>query len=410
MREKRAGESRFAYQKMVDIHEIAKNGKSIEDGMGSERCLNRFDDLIFLPAQLATFPLNADEEVDLETTIGEDAKKPLKLKLPFLFSGMSFGAVSREVKIALAAAGKELGTASNSGEGGMLDKEREEADNYIIQLASGRFGQTEEKLKQADAIEIKISQSAKPAQGGFLPGKKVTNEIADVRGLEKGEDAHSPARHKDINSAEDLKQKVLELRDLSDGVPIGIKFTGGHTEKDLDVIIKAEPDYIVLDGFGGGTGAAGKYVKDHVSLPHPAFLVRAKNYLATKKLNRKISIIAAGGFRTSADIAKALALGADAVYLASAALMALGCEQYRLCHLGTCPTSIATQDENMRKAFKVDERSAKLVNFGKVLKKEIEDYGRIVGKNNIHNLDETDLVALSKEAAASAKVKFMSDA
>lgn len=407
MRDPHPNEDPAAYQKMLDIHATTKKGKSVEDGMGSERVLARFDSLVFLPAQLATLPLLDEETVNLETVIGPDADQPLKVSMPIMLSGMSFGALSKEVKIALAKAGAETGTASNSGEGGMLDEERAEAKNYIIQLASGRFGQTPDRLKQADAIEVKISQSAKPAKGGVLRGAKVTEEIAKVRGLTKGQDAISPARHPDISSPEDLKQKVAELRELSAGKPIGVKIAGGHVEEDIKVIAQAEPDYIVVDGFGGGTGAAPKFIKDHVGIPHPAFLVRTVKFLEQQKLKRRISIIAAGGFRTSADIAKAIALGADAVYLASAALMALGCEQYRLCHIGSCPTAIATQDSTMRAGFKLEERVPKLVNFLNVLKKEVADYCRIVGKDDVHQLAPTDLAALTLEAERASGVKYV---
>ncbi len=407
MREIRANEDPRAYQKILDIHTMAAKGKSVEDGMGSERKLSRFDDIVFLPAQLAKLPLLDSDEVELKTVIGSDAAKPLEIDFPVMLSGMSFGALSREVKIALAKASAEVGISANSGEGGMLDEERKFAKKYILQLASGRFGQTPERFKLADAAEIKISQSAKPAKGGVLRGAKVTAEIAEVRGLKKGEDAISPARHPDISSPEDLKKKVTELREITGGKPIGIKLAGGRVEADLEVALAAEPDYLVLDGFGGGTGAAPKFIKDNVSIPHPAFLVRARKFLEKNPPKRKTSIIVAGGFRTSADIAKALALGADAVYIASAALIALGCEQYRLCHLGSCPTAIATQDPNIRSAFNIDERVARLVNFLKTLKHEISDFARIVGKSQIHDLNTEDIIALTTESAKTSDISFI---
>ena len=326
-----------------------------------------------------------------------------------MISGMSFGALSREVKITLAKASSEVGTSANSGEGGMLDEERKFADKYIIQLSSGRFGQTDDRLKQGDAIEIKISQSAKPGKGGVLRASKVTDEIAEVRGVKKGEDVISPAKHPDINSGEDLKNKIAELRELSGGVPIGVKIAGGHIEKDLKIILDAEPDYVVVDGFGGGTGAAPSYIKDHFGISHPALLTRTVQFIKEYKARRKISVIAAGKFRTSADIAKAIALGADAVYLATAVLMSLGCEQYRLCNVGTCPKAIATQNPIFREGYNEKEKLPEVVNFFNVLSKEIKDVARIIGKKDIHSLDTNDLVALTIEAERSSGVKFINN-
>lgn len=407
IREKRPDENPKDYKKMIAINKMADFGKSVEDGMGSERSLNGFDNLLFLPAQLDRLPLLDEEKVSLTTTIGRSAEKPLKLKVPFMISGMSFGALSREVKISLAKASAEIGTSANSGEGGMLDEERKFADKYIIQVSSGRFGQSDDRLKQADAIEIKISQSAKPGKGGVLRANKVTDEIADVRQVEKGKDIISPARHTDINSGEDLKNKISELRKLSKGVPIGVKIAGGHIEKDLKIILDAEPDYIVVDGFGGGTGAAPAYIKDHFSIPHPAFLVRTVKFIKEYKPKRAVSIIAAGRFRTSNDIAKAIALGADAVYLATAVLMALGCEQYRLCNTGTCPKAIATQDPIFRESYKEEERLPKLANFFHTLKNELENISRIIGIKDVHKLESTDLVALTKDTEAASSVKYI---
>lgn len=406
-REIRVDENPREYKKMLNIHKIAETGKSIEDGMGSERRVSGFEDLVFLPAQLSKMPLLDEEPISLTTIIGSDAEKPLKLKVPFMISGMSFGALSREVKITLAKASAEVGTSANSGEGGMLDEERKFADKYIIQLSSGRFGQTEDRLKQADAIEIKISQSAKPGKGGVLRASKVTDEIAEVRGVKKGEDVISPAKHPDINSAKDLKNKITELRKMSGGVPIGVKIAGGQIEKDLKVILDAEPDYVVIDGFGGGTGAAPGYIKNHFGIPHPAFLVRTVKFIKEYNSKRKISIIVAGKFRTSADIAKAIALGADAVYLATAVLMALGCEQYRLCNIGTCPKAIATQNPIFREGYDESERLPKVVNFFNVLSKEIKDVARIIGEDDIHNINSENLAALTLETAKSSGVKYI---
>jgi len=253
MREMMYYEHPLEYKKILDVKKTATLNKSLREGMGSMKPIRASLDMLnFLPAQLYLFPLNAEEPVNTSTTIGKRSKKPIQLETPILISGMSFGALNKEQKIALAKASTLAGTAANTGEGGMLDEERESAKYLTLQYSTGHFGVWDERLKQADMIEFRISQSAYPAAGSLVPASKVTELIATTRGISVGTDARSPARHPDVRSAEDLKQKIDTLRDTTEGKPVGIKFAGGHVQKDLDAIIYAEPDYIVVDGFGGG--------------------------------------------------------------------------------------------------------------------------------------------------------------
>lgn len=319
---------------------------------------------------------------------------------------MSFGALNKEQKIALAKASTMAGTISNTGEGGMLDEEREAAKYLTLQYSTGRFGVWEERLKQADSIEFRVSQSAYPATGSLVPASKVTESIAKARGILPGTDARSPARHTDINSAEDLKQKIEWLREITEGKPIGIKFTGGHVEKDLDIIIFAEPDYIVTDGFGGGSGAPPNYMKDNAGLPLINFLPRAHKYLTEVGFRDKVTLIAAGRLRNSGDFAKCLALGADAVYIATAALWSMSCEYYRMCETNQCPTGTTTQDPSLIQRFDVNRGATKLAHFITISTAEIAGIARAVGKSDVHDLDQQDLAALTREASELSGVQY----
>jgi glutamate synthase domain-containing protein 2 len=397
----------FEYKALVDIKKAAALRKSLREGMGS---LKRFpaslEMLNFLPAQLYNFPLNAEESVNTATTLGKRSKKPVRLETPILISGMSFGALNREQKIALAKASALAGTAANTGEGGMLDEEREFAKYVTLQYSTGHFGVWEQRLKQADMIEFRISQSAYPATGSLVPASKVTELIANTRGIAVHTDARSPARHPDVGSAEDLKQKITALRDTSEGKPIGIKFAAGHVEKDLDLIVYAEPDYIVVDGFGGGSGAPPSHIRDNFGLPIINFLPRAHRYLDEVGYRTKVELVAAGGLRTSGDFAKCLALGADAVYIATAALWAMSCEYYRICETNQCPTGTTTHDPALIKRFNVDRGAQKLANFLRVSTQELADIARALGKDDVHKLNVQDLIALTRETSELSGVHY----
>jgi glutamate synthase domain-containing protein 2 len=381
------------------IEQMAKTGRYQLEGKGTVRSFLNMDDLIFLPAQVSTLPMLEDEPVNSEVIFGKTAARPLTVRTPVLISGMSFGALSKEAKMALAKASTLTGTIANTGEGGMLDEERDLADKITLQYASARFGASEERLKLADMIEIKISQGAKPGMGGKLPAEKVTTEIAAIRQIPPGRMAESPARHPDIRSARDLSLKIAWLRELTGGKPIALKFVGGRVQDDLEAIFSQPhtPDVLVIDGSEGGTGAAPVTVKDHVGLPLVYALPRIADYLKTHDLHRKVTLVATGGIRHPGDIAKAIALGAEAVYMAGAMKIALGCRYIRQCHLGNCPYGIATQDPKLRARLKVDEKAQHVANFINAATAEVQSIARICGKDNIHDLNKMDLGSLNPE-------------
>jgi glutamate synthase domain-containing protein 2 len=377
-----------------EIKQRAATGKPlISAGRSTKWNKISFDDLVFVPAQLATRPIDYyKEDIATETIIGKNCEKPLRLKIPILIPAMSFGAVSKEVKIALAKASSILGTATNTGEGGMLPEERENAKLLIAQYSTGRFGVDENYIKKADAIEIKIGQGAKVGQGGLLPKEKVTEEIAKVRKIPypPKEDIHSPAAHPDIKTVEDLKKKVEWLRELNKG-PIIIKIGAGQVEEDIKFAVKAGPDAIAVDGMGAATGAAPRVMLDEVGIPTLSALVRARKTL--DKLKAKQELIISGGLSKGADVAKALALGADAACMATSLLIAMGCIYCKLCNLGKCPVGIATQDEELRK--KLDPKAVEhVVNFVKACVEEMKMIAAACGKKNVHSLTRENLRSL----------------
>ena len=367
-----------------------------------------FDDLVFVPTQLAKRPVDYyKEKISSKTIIGKFSKKPIEIETPIVIAAMSFGAISKEAKIALAKGASLAGTMTNTGEGGMLSEERENAKFLIIQYSTGRFGINEKILKRADAIEIKIGQGAKPGQGGLLPKEKVTAEIAKIRNIPRGKDIHSPAYHLDIKEIEDLKTKIEWLRKITGGVPIIIKLAAGDVENDLKLAVKANSDIIAIDGLEGGTGAAPEVMQDEVGIPTLAASVRARETL--DKMGAKQELWIGGGLRKGGDVAKALALGADAVFMATAMLVAMGCIYCRLCYLGKCPVGIATQDPELRKKLKTEEAAQKVANFIKNCTEEIKMIIGACGENDIHKLNKGHLRALNSEIAKIAKVKLISE-
>jgi glutamate synthase domain-containing protein 2/rubredoxin len=389
-RDKDGFESRYAR-----IAQLAKTGASSSSPMRTQRKFPDWESVLFRGAQLDPMPLNGDVPVSTRTVIGPGAKHPLEMKLPFYVSHMSYGALSREAKIALARGAKEAGVVACSGEGGMLPDEKAAAGLYIYELGTADFSHREDNIKVADAIEIKIGQAAKPGLGGTLPKTKITEEIASIRGIPQDKDSHSPGRHTGINSPEDLKRRVAELREMTGGRPIGVKFTAGRIEADLAVAVAAEPDFITIDCRGGGTGSGPDFVKDNVCLPPVFALHRARRFLDQHGGN--ISLCITGGFRDSTDIAKALAMGADAVALATASMIAVGCQQYRICDSGRCPVGIATQDPELRKRFDIDLSVQRYVNFAGGMGRELEVLSRINGHDNVHALNVGDLMTLEHE-------------
>lgn len=380
---------------MDDVHEMAITGKSIIKPMGTKLSIVNWDDILILGAQLATMPLEKDEEVTTRTIIGKKAKKPMVIENPVFVSHMSFGALSKEAKESLAIGSSRAKTAIASGEGGILKEEIDNAYKYIFEYVPNKYSVTDENLKRVDAIEIKIGQGTKPGMGGHLPGDKVTEEIALVRGKKVGEDVISPSKFAEINNKEDLKNLVSNLRERSGGRPIGIKLAAGHIEEDICFAAYSNPDFITIDGRGGATGASPKVVRDATSVPTIYALYRARKYLDENNLD--IDLIITGGLRITSDFAKAIAMGADAVAIATSAMMAAACQQYRICQNGMCPVGVATQDESLRKRIKVEQSAKRVENFFNCVNEELKTFARITGHKDIHDLTVKDLCTISSE-------------
>lgn len=382
---------------MEEIHEMAVSGKSVGDAMSTKMPVPGWDNILFLGAQLNPPPLNDDDPVCTATVIGKNSKRPMILESPVYISHMSFGALSKEIKVALAKGSAMAKTAMCSGEGGILPEERAAAYKYIFEYIPNKYSVTDENLRNADAIEIKIGQGTKPGMGGHLPGEKVTPEIARIRGKKEGEDIQSPSKFSELNSKEDLKEMVTMLRNRSDGRPIGIKIAAGRIERDLEYCVYAEPDFITIDGRGGATGSSPLLLREATTVPTVYALSRARKYLDSVKSD--ISLVITGGLRVSADFAKALAMGADAVAIASAALVAAACQQYRICGSGNCPVGIATQDKELRKRLKVDAAAERVANFLNVSCDELKMFARITGHHDVHELGMNDLVTVDEQIA-----------
>jgi len=380
---------------MSEIHQMAVSGKSIVSAMGLKKTVPDWDDILILGAQLDPMPLERDAEIDTTTIIGINAAKPMVLENPVYISHMSFGALSREAKIALSKGSAMAKTAMCSGEGGILKEEMEAAYKFIFEYVPNHYSLTPENLKNADAIEIKIGQGTKPGLGGQLQGEKVTEEIAEVRGKPQGQDIHSPSRFAEIGDKDDLKVLVAKLREESEGRPIGVKIAAGRIESDMAFCVYAEPDFITIDGRGGATGASPMLIRDATSVPTVYALYRARKYLDSVRSD--ISLVITGGLRVSSDFAKALAMGADAVAVATAALIAAACQQYRICDTGKCPVGVATQDPELRKRLDVDAAAKRVANFLNVSKADLENFARITGHGSVHDLNLNDICTTSHE-------------
>ena len=388
----------------ADIHEMAETGKSVYEPMRTKKPTISWDDILFKGAQLAILPLNNDDPVTTQTIIGPRSEKPLIIDTPIYVTHMSFGALSKEAKTALAKGSSAVKTAMCSGEGGILPESIENAYKYIFEFVPNQYSVNEENLKKVDAIEIKIGQSAKPGMGGHLPAHKVTDEIAAIRGLQPGKDIISPSHFKDIKNKEDLKQKVDWLRDVSQGKPIGVKIAAGHIEADLEIALYANPDFITIDGRAGATGSAPKFIKAATSMPTIFALLRARKALKDRK---DISLIITGGLRVASDFAKAFALGANAVAIGTAALIAIGCQQYRICNTGKCPVGIATQDPALRSRFNLDKSAKRLANYLRVVTKELQDFARLTGKSDIQQLSMSDLFTTNSEISSYSDIEHV---
>ncbi len=409
MRKRAEDEDAEFYQKMVEITNVADKGKSILCSMGSKKTMPfTLDDFHFVPAQIAKFPLNENEEVNLEVTIGPEARKPLRVSSPIMFGGMSYGAVSRNVRLVLSQVASNLKIGCNSGEETVLPEELKVASKQlIVQYSTGHHGMTEEILKKCSAVEIRFGQGAYPGWASLLPGSKVSPDVAKLIGLAEGEDAHSPARHQDVGSKPELKEKISWVKNLTEGIPVGAKIGCGNVESDVEILAACGVDFISLDGFGGGTGATELFVRENVGLPIVVALPRAHKHLSVMGKRNNVSLIAGGGLRTSADFAKCLALGADAVYIGTSALVAINCQQFRVCHTGLCPTGVTTNNPVLTQRLDVDEGARRLTNFIKVSNSEVAGICRIVGKDDVKKLDKGDLVAMKRDLAEATGVQWV---
>lgn len=388
---------------MEEIHQMAVTGKSISGAMGTKMSMPSWDDILLLGAQLNPAPLNEEDPITTMTVIGKHAKKPMILESPVYISHMSFGALSKEIKVALAKGSAAAKTAMCSGEGGILPEEREAAYKYIFEYIPNKYSVTDENLRRADAIEIKIGQGTKPGMGGHLPGEKVTEEIARLRGKKQGEDVQSPSKFPELNSKEDLRKMVDMLRRRSDGRPIGVKIAAGRIERDLEYCVFAQPDFITVDGRGGATGSSPLFLREATTVPTVYALYRARKYLDS--VHSDISLVITGGLRVSADVAKALAMGADAVAVASAALIAAACQQYRICGSGNCPVGVATQNPKLRERLKVEQAAQRVANYLEVTLEELKTFARITGHGSVHGLCVDDLVTCSREISEYTNIR-----
>lgn len=392
---------------MRSIFLKASKGHEEISPMRTRRWRNLFEEITFLPGQIARRPLDHRQcQPDLTAVIGPGADRPLSLALPFYVSDMSFGSLSKEAKIALAKGSAATGTAIFSGEGGMLPEERAAAAHYVFEYSTGRFGATPENIARADAIQIKFGQAAKAGLGGHLLAAKVTAEIAAARNKPPNQDIISPANHTDITNPDELRERVQWLRETAGGVPVGVKVAAGWIEADLEAALAAGVDFVTIDCRGGSTGAAPNHIKDNVCVPAPFAVARARRFLDAAQPERPVSLLITGGLRDSADIAKCLAMGADAVGLATVAMIGIGCQQYRVCHKGTCPVGIATQDPKLRARFDVDRSAAMLKSLFTAYGHELADFVRICGKERSFDLAPEDLAALTWEVAQGTGIAY----
>ena len=379
------------------IKDLAKNGlkkhghHGPSESMGVDRnTLPKWEDIQFLPAQLATRPLLDEEKVSTKVVIGKNAKKPLEIEIPIFVSDMSFGALSKEAKIALSMGAELSGTGICSGEGGMLPEEQAKNSRYFYELASGKFGFSLDKVAKTQAFHFKGGQGAKTGTGGHLPGNKVTKEIAEVRGLKEGESAISPAAFPDLFTVDDFKEVARQVREATGGIPVGFKIAASHIENDIDFAVAVGVDYIILDGRGGGTGSAPSILRNNINVPTIPALARARQHL-DKIGATDVTLIITGGLRVAEDFAKAMMLGADAIAVSNSALQAIGCLGMRACNSNNCPVGIATQKKDLRSRLIIESSAEQLKNFFLATNDLIKVVARACGYDNVSKFKSTDL-------------------
>jgi glutamate synthase domain-containing protein 2/CDGSH-type Zn-finger protein len=395
------------------IHELARDGldgvghHGPMDAMGVPRAeLPHWDDLQVLVAQLAQRPLAENVDVGTELIVGPETKRPLRLDLPLFVSDMSFGALSEEAKVALAKGAELAGTGICSGEGGMLPEEQEANSRYFYELASAKFGYREELLTRVQAFHFKGGQGAKTGTGGHLPANKNVGKISQVRGIPEGQPAISPPTFPDLATVEDFRRFGDRVREVSGGIPVGFKLSANRIEADLDFALEAGADYVILDGRGGGTGAAPRLFRDHISVPTIPALVRARRHLDRRGASGRVTLIITGGLRVPADFVKALALGADGIALANSAMQAVGCIAARICNTNNCPAGIATQKPELRGRLDVEESAKRVETFLRSSVELMKVLARACGHDHLAKLNPADLGTWRKPMAELTGVSF----
>ncbi|SDJ75899.1 glutamate synthase-related protein [Aliiruegeria lutimaris] len=394
------------------IHELARDGLSKLGHHGEvgamgvpRKDLPHWDDIQILPAQMARKPLLDDHKVGTSVVIGPRAARPLQLDIPLFVSDMSFGALSEEAKTALARGAELAGTGICSGEGGMLPEEKAENSRYFYELASARFGWRPELVEDVQAFHFKGGQGAKTGTGGHLPGEKVQGKIAEVRGLEPGQSAISPSTFPDLVTPEDFAKLADEVRERSGGIPIGFKLSANHIEDDIDFALEASADYIILDGRGGGTGAAPLIFRDHISVPTIPALARARRHLDAKS-GREVTLVVTGGLRVAEDFVKALALGADAIAVSNAAMQAVGCIAARMCNTNNCPVGVATQKPELRARLDVEVGAQRLARYFGASVELMKVLARACGHGDLSNFTVHDITTWNRDMAALSGIRF----
>ncbi len=396
------------------IHELARDGLSKTGhhgamvAMGVPRPqLPSWDDIQIATAQFAKQPLPDDAPVDTQLVIGPRARKPLVLRIPLFVSDMSFGALSEEAKVALARGAELAGTGICSGEGGMLPEEQAENRRYFYELASAQFGFEESLLRSVQAFHFKGGQGAKTGTGGHLPGNKVVGKVAEVRHLKPGTPAVSPPTFTNMHTPRDFKLFGDRVREITGGIPIGMKLSAQHIEDDIDFALEAKVDYIILDGRGGGTGAAPQIFRDNISVPTIPALARARAHLEERGHGpNELTLIITGGLRMPADFAKAMCLGADGVALSNSAIQAIGCVAARMCNTNACPSGIATQDPKLRQRLDVDEGAQRLARFFGASVELMQVLARACGHSRLADLAHHDLITWRRGMAALSGITY----
>lgn len=408
---------------LKEIHRAADQGIYEIRGFGAKRSLPTFDDLVFLGASMSRYPLEGyREKCATDVVLGTRfAKKPVHLKIPITIAGMSFGALGANAKEAIGRAATEIGTSTTTGDGGMTEEERQSSETLIYQVLPSRYGLNPDDVRRADALEVVVGQGAKPGGGGMLLGHKITSRVAGMRDLPEDIDQRSACRHPDWTGPDDLAIKIQELREITDWqIPIYVKVGATRVHYDVALAVKSGADVIVVDGMQGGTAATQDVFIEHVGIPTLPAVRMAVEALQELGMHRKVQLIVSGGIRSGADVAKALALGADAVSIGSAAMVALGCnrniypDDYAAlgttpghchhCHTGRCPVGVTTQDPELEKRLQPEQGARWLKNYLATMVLEVQTLARACGKSHVLNLEPEDLTALTVEAAAMAKV------